>query len=146
MSRRPVGDPCPGLLARLAQSLAAQGRLPPPAELGVTAEELARCLERAGQALAAAQAPPGLPFGAGVGAPARDPAPAPAKDSAPPPDPGSRPHILHADGGSRGNPGPAGAGAALLDAQGGQVALLKRYLGVATNNVAEYQGLIMGLE
>ncbi|MCF8034478.1 MAG: ribonuclease HI family protein [Desulfarculaceae bacterium] len=53
---------------------------------------------------------------------------------------------LQADGGSRGNPGPAGAGAVLYDSQGQEVAGLSRYLGVATNNEAEYQGLIMGLE
>ncbi|MCB2227509.1 MAG: ribonuclease HI family protein [Desulfarculaceae bacterium] len=53
---------------------------------------------------------------------------------------------LQADGGSRGNPGPAGSGAVLYDNQGNEVAALSRYLGVATNNEAEYQGLIMGLE
>ncbi len=53
---------------------------------------------------------------------------------------------LFCDGGARGNPGPAGAGAVLLDPAGGQAAALSRYLGVATNNLAEYQGLIMGLE
>ncbi len=54
--------------------------------------------------------------------------------------------VLFADGGSRGNPGPAGAGAVLLDAQGNTVAELSRYLGRTTNNVAEYEGLIMGLK
>jgi len=52
---------------------------------------------------------------------------------------------LQADGGARGNPGPAGAGAVLYDASGEEVAALSRYLGVATNNEAEYQGLLMGL-
>lgn len=52
---------------------------------------------------------------------------------------------LHADGGSRGNPGPAGAGAVLYDAKGQEVAALSRYLGHATNNEAEYQALLMGL-
>ncbi len=52
---------------------------------------------------------------------------------------------LHADGGSRGNPGPAGAGAVLYDDQGREVAALARYLGSTTNNEAEYQALIMGL-
>ncbi|CAO0823639.1 ribonuclease HI [Desulfarculales bacterium] len=56
------------------------------------------------------------------------------------------PMVLHADGGSRGNPGPAGAGAALLDVSGGLVAAWHRYLGKTTNNVAEYQALILGLE
>lgn len=54
--------------------------------------------------------------------------------------------ILFADGAARGNPGPAGAGAVLLDADGRVVAELTRYLGTATNNVAEYSALILGLE
>jgi ribonuclease HI len=54
--------------------------------------------------------------------------------------------VLFADGGSRGNPGPAGAGALLLDSSGNTLEELSRFLGSATNNVAEYQGLIMGLE
>jgi probable phosphoglycerate mutase len=54
--------------------------------------------------------------------------------------------IVEADGGSRGNPGPAGYGAVVADAATGEV-LAERAggLGVATNNVAEYQGLIAGL-
>ncbi|GAA3940891.1 bifunctional RNase H/acid phosphatase [Amorphoplanes auranticolor] len=53
---------------------------------------------------------------------------------------------MEADGGSRGNPGPAGYGAVVLEEGTGEV-LLERYasLGVTTNNVAEYQGLIAGL-
>jgi len=54
--------------------------------------------------------------------------------------------ILYADGAARGNPGPAGAGAVLLDADGHVLAELTRHLGRATNNVAEYTALIMGLE
>ena len=53
---------------------------------------------------------------------------------------------LYADGGARGNPGPAGSGAVLLDEQGEVIAELRRSLGHATNNVAEYTGLIIGLE
>jgi ribonuclease HI len=54
--------------------------------------------------------------------------------------------IVEADGGSRGNPGPAGYGAVVLDPETGQV-LVERAegLGVTTNNVAEYRGLIAGL-
>ena len=54
--------------------------------------------------------------------------------------------VVEADGGSRGNPGPAGYGALVRDAESGEV-LAERAegLGVATNNVAEYQGLIAGL-
>jgi ribonuclease HI len=53
---------------------------------------------------------------------------------------------LYADGAARGNPGPAGAGAVLFDADGRLVAEVARPLGRATNNVAEYTGLILGLE
>jgi ribonuclease H / adenosylcobalamin/alpha-ribazole phosphatase len=55
--------------------------------------------------------------------------------------------IVEADGGSRGNPGPAGYGAVVRDASSGEV-LAERYesLGATTNNVAEYRGLIAGLE
>jgi probable phosphoglycerate mutase len=54
--------------------------------------------------------------------------------------------IVEADGGSRGNPGPAGYGAVVKDAATGKV-LAERQdaLGLATNNVAEYSGLIAGL-
>lgn len=55
--------------------------------------------------------------------------------------------IIEADGGSRGNPGPAGYGALLRDADSGEViADTAEYIGHATNNVAEYRGLIAGLE
>ncbi len=54
-------------------------------------------------------------------------------------------HTLFSDGGSRGNPGPAGCGAVLLDPAGRQVGAWRQYLGLATNNHAEYQGLILGL-
>ncbi|MEU3350225.1 bifunctional RNase H/acid phosphatase [Streptomyces sp. NPDC037389] len=55
--------------------------------------------------------------------------------------------IVEADGGSRGNPGPAGYGAVVLDAVTGEaLAEAAEYIGTATNNVAEYKGLIAGLE
>jgi probable phosphoglycerate mutase len=55
--------------------------------------------------------------------------------------------VVEADGGSRGNPGPAGYGAVVLDAESGNVlAERSEFLGVTTNNVAEYRGLIAGLE
>ncbi|MFJ7417738.1 bifunctional RNase H/acid phosphatase [Streptomyces uncialis] len=57
-----------------------------------------------------------------------------------------REFVVEADGGSRGNPGPAGYGAVVLDAAtGGTLAEAAEYIGVATNNVAEYRGLIAGL-
>ncbi|MDC7122349.1 bifunctional RNase H/acid phosphatase [Cellulomonas fimi] len=55
--------------------------------------------------------------------------------------------VVEADGGSRGNPGPAGYGAVVLDGDTGRV-LAERadFLGVASNNVAEYSGLVAGLK
>ena len=54
--------------------------------------------------------------------------------------------ILHTDGGARGNPGP-GAAAAVLSYENGEVLVQKGiYLGVCTNNDAEYEGLKLGLE
>ena len=54
--------------------------------------------------------------------------------------------LLYADGAARGNPGPAGSGAALVAPDGTVIAELTRFLGHATNNVAEYTALIIGLE
>ena len=53
---------------------------------------------------------------------------------------------LHCDGACRGNPGPAGAGMVLHDPQGRLQVRKGRYLGETTNNVAEYQALLLGLE
>ena len=50
------------------------------------------------------------------------------------------------DGGARGNPGPAGYGVYIVDDQGNVLAELSGSLGVATNNVAEYHGLITALQ
>ena len=55
--------------------------------------------------------------------------------------------VVEADGGSRGNPGPAGYGALVSDADTGEVlAEVSDDLGTATNNVAEYSGLVAGLQ
>lgn len=54
--------------------------------------------------------------------------------------------LLLVDGAARGNPGEAGCGAAICDETGAVVKELSRYLGHATNNVAEYEALLMGLE
>lgn len=55
--------------------------------------------------------------------------------------------VVEADGGSRGNPGPAGYGAVVLDPlDAATLAEAAEYIGVATNNVAEYKGLIAGLK
>ena len=57
------------------------------------------------------------------------------------------PHLLaHIDGGARGNPGPAGYGVHLTTAAGEPVAEIYGYLGVATNNIAEYAALLALLE
>jgi len=53
---------------------------------------------------------------------------------------------IEADGGSRGNPGDAGYGALVRDAAGVVIAERAGYLGIVTNNVAEYTGLLAGLE
>ncbi len=54
--------------------------------------------------------------------------------------------IIEADGGSRGNPGPSGSGAILIDAHSNKViAEISTFGGVATNNVAEYRAVIAGL-
>jgi ribonuclease HI len=50
------------------------------------------------------------------------------------------------DGGARGNPGPAAVAAVASDADGGELAERKLYIGEATNNVAEYRALLLGLE
>ena len=54
-------------------------------------------------------------------------------------------YILYTDGGARGNPGPAAAGVVIYDAKLKEVDKFAHYLGVATNNQAEYQALILGL-
>jgi ribonuclease HI len=53
---------------------------------------------------------------------------------------------IYSDGASKGNPGPAGVGAVILDAEGNKVAEIAKYIGVTTNNVAEYRALIEALK
>ncbi len=57
-----------------------------------------------------------------------------------------RPHVLYADGAARGNPGPAAIGFALFDADGVALAEMGGVIGETTNNVAEYEALVAGLE
>ena len=52
----------------------------------------------------------------------------------------------HSDGGARGNPGPAGFGAIVHDANGNVLAELSEFLGIQTNNFAEYSGLLATLD
>jgi ribonuclease HI len=53
---------------------------------------------------------------------------------------------LYTDGGARGNPGPAGAGAVIVDQDGKVVKEVSRSLGKRTNNWAEYEAVILGLQ
>lgn len=55
-------------------------------------------------------------------------------------------YTIFTDGGARGNPGPAGAGAVIYDAEDNTVAEVSKYLGERTNNWAEYEAVILGLE
>ena len=54
--------------------------------------------------------------------------------------------IINTDGGSRGNPGIAGAGAVISDEEGTVIKKVCRPLGIMTNNEAEYQAVILGIE
>ena len=71
---------------------------------------------------------------------------------APPKAPDDRPKSgagwisAHCDGGARGNPGPSGFGALVQDAEGRVLAELSGFLGIQTNNFAEYSGLLASLE
>ena len=53
--------------------------------------------------------------------------------------------VVHVDGGARGNPGPAAAGAVVSTPDGEILDEASELLGIATNNVAEYRGLLLGL-
>jgi ribonuclease HI/probable phosphoglycerate mutase len=84
----------------------------------------------------------GLPPESNDTAPAR----APLVGASPTADTGRGCCRLFTDGASRGNPGQAGAGAVLLDADGEELAARSIYLGTCTNNVAEYKALLLGLD
>lgn len=81
--------------------------------------------------------------------PASEPAPA-----AKPPVPAARNSaaggadwiFAHCDGGARGNPGPSGFGAVVADGSGSVIAELSEFLGIQTNNFAEYSGLLAVLD
>jgi ribonuclease HI len=53
--------------------------------------------------------------------------------------------VAHIDGGARGNPGPAGYGVTIEDSEGRPIAELNEFLGIQTNNYAEYNGLLAAL-
>ena len=54
--------------------------------------------------------------------------------------------VIHVDGASRGNPGPAAIGATIKDGQGKLIARISRRIGTTTNNQAEYRAIIAALE
>jgi len=54
--------------------------------------------------------------------------------------------VVHVDGGARGNPGPAAAAAVLSTPDGEELGEAAERIGTATNNVAEYRALLLGLE
>jgi ribonuclease HI len=54
--------------------------------------------------------------------------------------------FLYTDGASKGNPGKAGAGAVLIDSKGKEILAEHKYLGIKTNNEAEYEALLLGIE
>jgi ribonuclease HI len=54
--------------------------------------------------------------------------------------------VVHVDGGARGNPGPAAVAAVATSADGDELGERKLYIGEATNNVAEYRALLLGIE
>jgi len=54
--------------------------------------------------------------------------------------------VVHVDGGARGNPGPAAVGVVVSTPDGEVLDEIGEVIGVATNNVAEYRGLLLGLE
>jgi len=60
--------------------------------------------------------------------------------------PPSAPVVAYIDGGARGNPGPAGFGVRIEDSNGTLVEEFAESIGIATNNVAEYRGLLAALE
>ena len=82
-------------------------------------------------------------LGKGASAPAKKPRSAPLRATA---ETTLGKNLLYADGGSRGNPGPAAWGFVILGADGGELARNAGKLGRATNNVAEYSAVIAGLE
>ena len=53
---------------------------------------------------------------------------------------------VYTDGGARGNPGPAGVGAVFYDTEGNNAWEVSRYIGIATNNVAEYLAVVYALQ
>jgi ribonuclease HI len=117
------------LLLGAAKALSAQPAAAPPAARAAVAPRAA-APARAGSAAAE----PATPFSARpLQGTSEGSAPLPARV------------CVYSDGASRGNPGPAGAGAVITDAAGHVLRRLGRFLGSQTNNIAEYQGVLLGL-
>ena len=70
----------------------------------------------------------------------------PHVEAGPPTPAGASPIVACIDGGARGNPGPAGYGVRIEQADGALIDEFSESIGIATNNVAEYRGLIAALE
>jgi ribonuclease HI len=113
---------------------------------GVSRDDLRRLLEACAEAARtteAREAPPVPPS-----RPASRPAPVAPEGPRPAhgvPAGRHRRLLVYSDGAARGNPGPAGAGAVLCAPDGTPIEELGKYLGINTNNFAEYTGLILGL-
>ncbi|WP_225410792.1 ribonuclease HI family protein [Stigmatella hybrida] len=105
---------------------------------GMTRERLGQLLEQAAEQLA-----PSAPPAAAAATGSSESPGTPATDEAK----GTVPRLrLYSDGAARGNPGPAGAGAVLIEPGGQVVARIGKFLGQQTNNYAEYMGLLIGLK
>jgi ribonuclease HI len=103
---------------------------------GLTRERLGQLLEEAAARLEGGEAEPPAEAPASAAASAEE---APAR--------GATPRLrVYSDGAARGNPGPSGAGAVLIEPGGTVVAKVGKYLGNQTNNYAEYMGLLLGLK
>jgi ribonuclease HI len=115
---------------------------------GVGRERIAALLERLAGELEARErpAPPKAREAREPDASTERPPPAPPSSESAEASAGHTAVRVYSDGAARGNPGPAGAGAVLLDTQGRVVDRLGKYLGVQTNNYAEYMGLLLGLK
>ncbi len=104
---------------------------------GLTRERLGELLEQAAERLSPSPAPP----------PSASSAPAPSPAVEEPVSRGATPRLqVYSDGAARGNPGPSGAGAVLIEPGGQVVAKVGKFLGHQTNNYAEYMGLLLGLK
>ena len=105
---------------------------------GLTREQLGQLLEEVAERLA--------PSVSEAKAEASAPAPASPPTAEEPAVRGPTPRLrLYSDGAARGNPGPSGAGAVLVEPGGQVVAKVGKFLGTQTNNYAEYMGLLIGL-